>query len=275
MPKVRPTTLMMMMVVMNQVIIAATTTTATVSYTENRSLIKKLLMLSSMHILLPPQLQNLPVRIRMLSGHKSRARSGSVLWHEPTRLEPNSASVAKRLWAHRPSPPLWRLFGATVETLPPWRGGGGGSGVHDYGLFFLGRRRFRRQYRLLLLLLLFLVFWSCCCCEVEEARGPVAGSGAWALATCLAWERRFGLEKRCVSWREKRFGWGWRFGGLGFRNGCGCGGRGGSGPIEIVQGLKVLLGRERVLHKIWQPFQLSQVVVLYQNPYIFINELIN
>ena len=142
MPKVRPTTLMMM-VVMNQVLITATT--ATVSYTENRSLIKKLLMLSSLHLLLPPQLQNLPVRIRMLRGHKSRARSGSVLWHEPTRLEPNSTSVTKRLWAHGPSPPLRRLFGATVKTLPPRRRGGGGSGrVHDNGLFFLRRRRFHR-----------------------------------------------------------------------------------------------------------------------------------
>lgn len=77
-----------------------------------------LLLLLPDHLLLPPELHDLAVRVRVLGQHEGRARRGSVLGHEPTRLVPHAARVAQRLrplWAR---PPLRRLLRRAVRAPP-------------------------------------------------------------------------------------------------------------------------------------------------------------
>ena len=78
-----------------------------------------MMMMGPHHLFLAPQLEDLTVRIRMLSQHKRWARSGSVFGYEPTRLVPHSASVTQRFWAHGPGPPLRRLVRRAMQALPP------------------------------------------------------------------------------------------------------------------------------------------------------------
>jgi hypothetical protein len=152
-----------------------------------------------MHLLLPPQLQDLPMRIGVLRGHKSWARSRSVLRHESSRLVPHPTSVTKGLRPHGPGPPLWGLFRPTMQTLPTRRG----LRLVLLALSFLTRCRLGRRRQRLLVCDVGLRGGG----EVEEARGPVAWGGARALAAGLAGERCFGLKKRDVSGRQ-RFGGG-------------------------------------------------------------------
>ena len=74
-----------------------------------------LLLLLWCELLLPTELHNLPVRVRMLSQYKCRARCGSVFGYEPTRFVSHTASVTKRFWAHWAGPPLGRLLRCAVR----------------------------------------------------------------------------------------------------------------------------------------------------------------
>ena len=173
MPKIGPT------VVMNQIIITA------VRHPKNWSLTKKMMMLCSMELLLPSELQYLPMRIRVFGRHKSRTRSGSVLGYKPTRLIPDPTSIAKRLWAHGPSPPLRSLLGGTMEAFP--------------ARWIRIRVGTRATFRLLRMRRFHGLGVVVVGHKVEKARGPVARCSAWPLASGFARERSFRLENRCVS----------------------------------------------------------------------------
>lgn len=196
----------------------------TVGYAKNGTFTKKLMLMWSMDLLLSPELQNLPVRIGMPSRHKSGARGGPVLGHKPAGLIANSARVTKCFWAHRASSPLRGLFCRAMEAFPAWSVGTRVR-IATNTIFLLTRCRFGRLDG---------VIGSD---EVEEARGPVSGGSAWALASGFSRERRFGVEKRCVLIRFRGRG---RFGGLRF--GCGHG--------QELESLQVLLCWEGVFHKV-------------------------
>lgn len=129
---------------------------AAVGYVENGDLAQQilvLLLLLSLEILLPSELDHFAVRIRVLCGDKSRACGGSVLGHESTRFEADPTGVAKGLRAHRAGSPLWGLLRSAVKAFP----------ARSFcGLFFERRCRF--------------VAWGRG--NEEEAGGPVAGCGA-------------------------------------------------------------------------------------------------
>lgn len=129
---------------------------AAVGYVENGDLTKQilvLLLLLSLEILLPSELNHFPVRIRMLCGDKSRACGGSVLGYESTRFEADPTGVAQGFRAHRARSPLWGLLRRAVKAFPA-------RGV--CGLFFDRRCRF--------------VAWGWG--NEEEAGRPVARCGA-------------------------------------------------------------------------------------------------
>ncbi|WVY90926.1 hypothetical protein V8G54_036440, partial [Vigna mungo] len=73
-------------------------------------------LLGPHHLLLPPQLQHLAVRVRVFCQNKRWACRGSVLGHEPPRLVPHSTRVTQRLWAHGPGSPLWCLVRGAMQT---------------------------------------------------------------------------------------------------------------------------------------------------------------
>lgn len=100
--------------VMDQELISA------VGYAKNGSLTNQLLLLLllRLQIPLPPQLQDLPMRIRVLRRHKRRARRRPVLRHQPPGLVPDSTSIAQSLRTQRASAPLRRLLGGTVQAFP-------------------------------------------------------------------------------------------------------------------------------------------------------------
>lgn len=81
------------------------------------------LMVGLRHLLLPPQLHNFPMRVRMFRQHERRTRRRPVLRHQTPGFVPNAASVAQRLRAHWASPPLRRLVRGAVETPPLLRAG--------------------------------------------------------------------------------------------------------------------------------------------------------
>lgn len=147
-----------------------------------------LLLLRSLQILLPAELQDLPMGVRMLAQYKSRARCRPVLRHQPTGLVPDTAGVTQRFRPVRPRPPLRRLIGGAVEAspsigvvisasgdaaavLPPLHGGGS----FRWRVRRRGGGRRRRHH--------------------EEARGPVPRGGAWALAAGLGGDRDLGLNR--------------------------------------------------------------------------------
>lgn len=148
MPKIR------YIVTMDQKIIT------TVGYAKNGTLTKKVLLLCSMEILLSSELYNLPMRIGVFSGNKSRTRRRSVFGYKSTRLISNPTGIAQCFGAHRPSPPLRGFLGGAVEAFPARRVR---IGTRIRTLTLLRGRRFS------------VVTGGD---EVEEARGPVAGSSA-------------------------------------------------------------------------------------------------
>ena len=131
-----------------------------------------LLVLDLHHFLLPPQLQHLAVRIRVLRQNKRWARRGPVLWDEPARLVPHAARIAERFWAHGPSPPLRGLVRGAMQALPPLA-----------AAFRAGVRR-RRRLRVR--------------GEHNEARGPVAWGSTCPLAPSLAPNRHLRVEHNRV-----------------------------------------------------------------------------
>lgn len=209
-----------------------------------------LLMMRPVDVLLPPELQDLAVRVRVLGGNEGRARGGAVLGHQAARLEPDPAGIAQRLRPHRAGPPLGGLLGRAVEASPGRRVQA--RRVREALPFLHGRGSLGRLDR----------------GEVEEAGGPVARGRAGPLAPGLGGEGRLREENRGAG-----VGVGIGIGGgleveeLGPGQGVGAGrlrrGRFGSGN-EVEGLLEVLLSRERVLHEIRQPFKLRQVVVLQQ-----------
>ncbi|KAK8514333.1 hypothetical protein V6N12_009040 [Hibiscus sabdariffa] len=68
-------------VMMDQEIMGGGATT--VGYAGNRRLTEEPLMMCSLQILLPPEFQNFPMRIRMLRRHKCRTRRGSCEHFRP------------------------------------------------------------------------------------------------------------------------------------------------------------------------------------------------
>lgn len=170
------------MMMMNQKFISA------IGYAKNWGLTYQLLLLLllSLHFLLPPQLQHFPVRIRMPCRHESWARCGSVFRHQPAWLITDATSITQRLWAHRPSPPLRSLLRRTMEAFP--------SRSFLTSLSFLRMCRFRS-------------FWLSAAewvvrsggvvsvgrwirrRKVKKARGPVAGGSAGTLATGFSGNR--------------------------------------------------------------------------------------
>ena len=200
----------------------------TVRYAENRTLTKKRLMMSPVELLLPPELQYLPMWIGMLRWYKCGARSGSVFGYEPTWLIADPTRITKGFWPHGPSPPLWGLFSRTVETLSTrrvWTRAHIGTRA-----LLLGRRRFNG--------LACHVTATVGVNEVEEARGPVSRGRAWALAPGFPRERRFVRQKRGVS---GRFGGRRRFGSERLWYGV-CG--------KEMERLEVLFGWEWVFHEV-------------------------
>lgn len=134
MPELWPTVGVVVMMMNHEVI-------STVRYAENGTLGEQLLVLLSLHLLLPPQLQNLPMRIRVPRRHERRARRRPVLRHKPTGLVPHAARIAQRLRPHRTRPPLRRLLRAAVQAFPP-------RALRVVRALALLRRRIGRQLRL-------------------------------------------------------------------------------------------------------------------------------
>lgn len=91
------------------------------------------------HLLLPAHLQNFPVTIRMHFLRKRGAKSRSILGKKPTRLEPDTTSVAQRFWPQRSGSPLWGLLNLTMRT--PTAGNGTAFSL-CFPLLLLGRRFF-------------------------------------------------------------------------------------------------------------------------------------
>ena len=99
---------------MNQVVIP------TVGHTHQHTLMmmvmnEVLLLLLLLKLLLSPELYHFPVRVGVLRRHKRRAGGGPVLGHEPTRLVPDSASVAEGLGAHWARSPLRGLLRRAMQ----------------------------------------------------------------------------------------------------------------------------------------------------------------
>lgn len=244
MPKLWPTMLLLM--VMMLMMMTDHELISTVGSAENRTLTHQLLLLLPLHVLLPPQLQNLPVRIRVPRRHKRRARRRTILRHQPPGLEPHTTRIAQRLRPHRPRPPLRRLLRAAVEAFSP-----GALRVqplpllHRRNLLLLRRRVGGRD-------------------QMEEARGPVPRRRSRPLAPRLPRERGFRDEERRVAGAvirgERRESVG---GGGGFRSlrlGAYGGGSGGAG--EQLQRSQLLFRGERVFHEIREPFQFSHFIIL-------------
>lgn len=140
-------------------------------------------------LLLPPELQNLPVGIRVLRRDKSGAGCRSIFRYQSTRLVTDSTCITECLWSQGASSPLWSLFRGTVKALSTWS---------LNGVPFLGGR------------------------EVEEAGWPVARGHACALAAGFARDTDLGgvewlgylrgFGGNCGGWDEmKILGWEWLF----------------------------------------------------------------
>lgn len=127
-------------------------------------------LLLPQQFLLPSELQDLAMRIRVLSQHKRRARSGSVFGHEPTRLVAYAARVTKSLRAEWSRPPLRRLLWRAVRAPP--------------------HSAFRNRRRLpVILSLLLRIFWLRLGCR-PVPRSPVSCRiccRLWTLASSSSW----------------------------------------------------------------------------------------
>lgn len=94
-------------------------------------------------LLLAPHLQHFPVMVGVHLARESRATSGSILWQEPARLEPDPASVAQGLSPERTGSPLRGLLDAAMAA-PPRGLGRGRAGLCCRFLLLLLRRRLDR-----------------------------------------------------------------------------------------------------------------------------------
>lgn len=163
-----------------------------VTVTVKCTLVENLLMvLCPLHLLLPSKLNHLPMRIRVLTWHKSRTCSRSIFWYQPTRLISYATSIAQRFRTQRPSSPLRRGFYGAMKAFPSFLRlrrhcfEGFLACVLDCSRQWRGRR------------------------EKEQAWGPVARGGTWPFASGFAWNRNLGSQDWIASgyFDLCRFGW--------------------------------------------------------------------